>query len=83
MKVLIFPKSTNPYLELLYGEMRRSYPADTFAYFDASPRHMLLFPLFAAAKRLQGYRVFHLHWPLFYISPGRKIPFGKLLSFVY
>jgi beta-1,4-mannosyltransferase len=83
MKVLIFPKSTNPYLELLYSEMRSSYPGDTFAYFEATPRHMLFFPFFMLAKRLQGYRVFHMHWPLFYVSPGRAIPFSKQLSFMY
>lgn len=83
MKVLIFPKSTNPYLELLYREMRSAHPDDAFSYFEATPRNMLLFPVLAALKRLRGYKVFHLHWPLFYIAPGRNLPLSKLLSFIY
>jgi glycosyltransferase involved in cell wall biosynthesis len=82
VKVLIYPKSTNPYHELLYTPLRTAHAGDTFAYLAASPLNFLFFPFVVAAKRLQGYKVFHLHWHVFYIDPNRHIPFSKTLSFV-
>ena len=81
MKVLIYPQSINPYHELLYGPMRAAHPEDDFTYLSASPRNVVLFPLVLAAKRLRGYRIFHLHWHTFYLDATYHIPGRKLISF--
>ena len=82
MKVLIYPKSVNPYLEMLYAPMRRAFPDDTFEYLAVSPLTVMCFPLVAAWKRLQGYKVFHLHWHAFYLDAKYGIPDHRLISFV-
>jgi len=42
----------------------------------------MLFPFVAAAKRLRGYRVFHLHWHAFYLDKKYGIPGRTLISLV-
>jgi beta-1,4-mannosyltransferase len=82
MKVLIYPKSYNPYHELLYKPMRGVHAKDTFTYLPMTPRNVALFPFVLAAKRLQGYSVFHLHWHTFYLDKKYSIPFAKQISLV-
>ena len=83
MKVLIYPESENPHLELIYSEIRSSHTNDTFSYLQARPLNIIFLPLLLVAKRLIGYRVIHLHWPLFYINPNHGIPFSRCISFIY
>lgn len=80
---MIYPKSENPYLELLYSELRSAHPDDTFTYIEATPLNVIIFPFVLALKRLKGYKILHLHWPLFYIDPRHNIPFSKQISFLY
>jgi glycosyltransferase involved in cell wall biosynthesis len=81
MKVLVYPKAKhNPYHSLLYGELERAHSADRFSYVTVSARTVVLFPLIMLARRLQGYRVFHLHWHAFYLSPKYGLPFTKTIS---
>jgi glycosyltransferase involved in cell wall biosynthesis len=82
MKVLIYPKSINPYHELLFSPLRAAHPEDEFMYLAASPINLVLFPLAIAVKRLQGYRVFHLHWHTFYLDAKYGIPGRKFISLV-
>ncbi|HSW99053.1 MAG TPA: glycosyltransferase [Candidatus Saccharimonadales bacterium] len=82
MRVLIYPKSINPYHELLYSPIRAAHPADKFTYLAASPRNLLFFPLAIAVKRLQGYRVFHLHWHTFYLDAKYGVPGRKFISLI-
>jgi glycosyltransferase involved in cell wall biosynthesis len=82
MKVLIYPKSINPYHELLYSPLRAAHPKDTFTYLAASPLNLVLFPLAVAVARLQGYKVFHLHWHTFYLDAKYGVPGRKLISFI-
>jgi glycosyltransferase involved in cell wall biosynthesis len=83
MKVLIYPKAHgNPYHELLYGALQEAHPTDRFTYLEATPGTVLGFPFVMAAKRLQGYRIFHLHWHAFYIDPKYHIPFSKQFSYL-
>jgi hypothetical protein len=82
MKVLIYPKSINPYHELLFSPLRAAHPEDEFTYLAASPLNLVLFPLAVAVKRLQGYRVFHLHWHTFYLDAKYGIPGRKFISLV-
>jgi len=82
MKVLIYPKSHNPYHELLYKPMRDGHTQDTFSYLPMTPLNVALFPFVLAAKRLQGYSAFHLHWHTFYLDKKYGIPFAKQISLV-
>lgn len=86
MKVLIYPKSINPYHELLYSPLRAAHgvdvPQDKYTYLAASPLNLIFFPLAIAVKRLQGYRVLHLHWHTFYLDAKYGIPGRKFISLV-
>jgi glycosyltransferase involved in cell wall biosynthesis len=65
MKILVLPREeTNPYQELLYGEMRRRGARITYLA-SLTPSHtlnVLLLPLEMAVRRCGGARVVHLHW---------------------
>jgi glycosyltransferase involved in cell wall biosynthesis len=63
-RVLAFPRDPNPYLELLYGELRRrraevAYVGDATS---SQTLNLLLLPLELARGRLRGARVLHVHW---------------------
>ena len=63
-RVLAFPRDPNPYLELLYGELRRR-GADVAYIGGATPSqslNALLLPAELALGRLRGARVLHVHW---------------------
>ena len=65
MRILVLPpEKTNPYQELLYGEMRRRGVHVTYlgALTPSQTLNLLLLPLEMAARRLGGARVVHLHW---------------------
>jgi beta-1,4-mannosyltransferase len=74
MKILVFPKDSNPYQELLYspmikGDMQISYLE---APFRSQTILMLLFIPLILYKRLSGYNIFHLHWMY-----GFSFPWGN------
>ena len=81
MKVLIYPRGENPYQELLYAPLRTSYPESLFLYINANRLNFLLLPLIFLVRRIQGYRILHLHWANFSISA--PIPFKNKLSYWY
>ena len=65
--MLVFPKDANPYRELLYRPMREKYPDISIDYLTGPSANyqtinVVLLPLVLLLKRLQGYRIFHLHW---------------------
>ena len=65
MKVLVLPReSTNPYQELLYGEMRRRGVQVIYLgqLTPSESLNLLLLPLETVVRRLGGARVVHLHW---------------------
>jgi beta-1,4-mannosyltransferase len=83
MKVLIYPKAHgNSYHELLYGQLRKDYPNDRFTYLTATPWVIVGFPVVAAFKRLQGYRIFHLHWHAFYLDEKYHVLFSRQISLI-
>lgn len=73
MKILVFPAYTNPYQTLLYEAMAASRPDLEVSY---SRHHRILgsLPLMTSmiSKRLQGYRLLHIHWSSFWLSRGRR-----------
>ena len=65
MRILVLPREdTNPYQELLYGEMRRQGAQITYLgeLTRSHTLNLLLLPLEMAIRRLGGARVVHLHW---------------------
>jgi glycosyltransferase involved in cell wall biosynthesis len=65
MKILVLPREgTNPYQDLLYGEMQRR--GAQIAYLGmltpSQTLNLLLLPLEMAIRRAGGARVVHLHW---------------------
>jgi glycosyltransferase involved in cell wall biosynthesis len=74
VKVLVFPKDANPYQELLYRPMREKYPDISIDYLTGPSANyqtinVVLLPLVLLLKRLQGYRIFHLHWTYLFRIP--------------
>lgn len=76
LKVLAYPKDSNPYQTLLYDSM----PEVQVAFARRGKRSMGkgLFPFVAAWYRLSGYRILHIHWPEFDLP--RKLPMHRQLS---
>lgn len=72
MKLLALPRSSNPYQEALYTEMRRL--GVSVAYLgELTPSHslnLLLLPAELAARRAAGWRTLHLHWVFEFTLPG-------------
>jgi glycosyltransferase involved in cell wall biosynthesis len=65
MRILVLPREdTNPYQELLYGEMRRRGARITYLgeLTRSHTLNLLLLPLEMVIRRLGGARVVHLHW---------------------
>lgn len=65
MRILVLPREdTNPYQDLLYGEMSRRGARVTYlgALTPSHTLNLLLLPLELVIRRLGGARVVHLHW---------------------
>ncbi len=75
MRVIAYPRAgANPYQDLLYRPLVDAGRIDV-EYLNGTRGVLLLFPLVLAVKRIRGFRVFHLHWPAFYVAghrPGRR-----------
>jgi O-antigen/teichoic acid export membrane protein/glycosyltransferase involved in cell wall biosynthesis len=72
MKVLVFPRDSNPYQELLHAGLRESGVRVRYLG-ELTPSHtlnLLLLPAELAARRLAGARIVHLHWVWKFALPG-------------
>ncbi|MGP3919304.1 glycosyltransferase [Nonomuraea sp. 10N515B] len=72
MKVLVFPRDSNPYQDLLHGELRRTgvrvhYLGELTC---SHTLNLLLLPAELALWRLAGARIVHLHWVWKFALPG-------------
>jgi glycosyltransferase involved in cell wall biosynthesis len=80
MKILIYPKArSNPYHELLYGELKAAHPEAKFTYISAGIATAIL-PFMLLFRRLQGYDIFHLHWHGFYAPFETRLPSRGYIS---
>jgi glycosyltransferase involved in cell wall biosynthesis len=74
LKVLVFPRDPNPYQELLYAPMRSK--GVTVNYLEgptpSQTLNLLLIPTMLFIRRLQGYRVLHIHWTYSFTLPWNK-----------
>jgi glycosyltransferase involved in cell wall biosynthesis len=86
MRLLVLPRDTNPYQELLYGEMRRlgvqiTYLADLTR---SRTLNLLLLPVEVIAHRIAGVRLIHLHWVFVFALPGmRRFPVMQRIAYVW
>ncbi len=81
MKVLIVPKGANPYQELLYSELRTHHPSDRFRYVVPTRLKFPFYPFIFLFRRLQGYKILHLHWNIFIVS--HTLPLARVFSHYY
>lgn len=83
MKVLVFPQDANPYQEQLYQPMRKHGLVVTYLKLWGKSYTIgtLLLPIQLLLLRLQGYKIFHLHWTFPFVFPF-KGKFWTVLSTV-
>jgi len=64
LSVLVLPRDENPYQELLYSELRKAGVRVRYAEGPTRSQtvNLILSPAMLVVRRLQGYRVLHLHW---------------------
>lgn len=81
MNILVFPKATNPYEELLYRQMSKlpdfHFRYITFRITQYTVLNCLLFPLLLIRKRMQKFSLIHIHW-LYEFSTVRNGLFTRL-----
>ena len=86
MRILVLPRDTNPYQELLYGEMQRLGVRVTYIGELTPSRtlNLLLLPLEVAVRRIAGARLIHLHWVFAFSLPGaRRFPVMRRAAYVW
>jgi len=85
MKILAYPRDVNPYQELLYGPLRGRVGVEYLDISIAGPfRAATYVPRLIVRmvrKRLQGYRVLHIHW-LYMLAVPAFVPGAKRIAYV-
>ncbi len=76
LRVLVYPKHDNPYQDLLYGAMRKQVTVRYLA--RRRFAGLLVLPPMLILRRLQGFKILHIHWQAFEIR--RPIPYQRLAS---
>jgi glycosyltransferase involved in cell wall biosynthesis len=83
VRILALPRNSNPYQELLYGEIRRAGHDVRYAG-QLTPSHtlnLLLLPLEISVCRALGWRVLHLHWVFAFQIPGsNRLPWLRKVA---
>lgn len=81
MKILVFPKDSNPYQELLYSELRSKIEVK-YLENPMQSRTVGLFLLFPRVfyYRIKGFTIFHLHWVYPFSSPLKNWLFNNLFT---
>ena len=88
MKILIYPKNTNQYQELLYGQMKQKKDIEIDYLIGPTKSQavnlaLFLLPMTIIVKRLQGYKIFHLHWTYAFRIYGLNQLFFKITMQYY
>lgn len=85
MKILVYPTYSNPYQQLIYGEIRKKNIEISFIDEGIVKNHyllnLLIFPFRLIYYRILGYSIFHLHWVKFNLPLDGL--FFLYVSFVY
>ena len=87
MKILVFPKATNPYQDLLYKEMYKfsgfSYEYISFYFSKSTIVNCMVFPMMLVLKRLQKFNILHIHWLYEFSGVRGNTPFLKVFFTFY
>jgi glycosyltransferase involved in cell wall biosynthesis len=78
MKIVVLPRSRNPYQRLLYGEFKRAGHCVRYAgrRTRSHTLNLLLMPLELSLCRAAGWRTLHIHWVYGFALPGAdRLPF--------
>lgn len=88
MKILVYPKDSNPYQQLLYSKFPKkitiTYLTNLFLNHNLS---LLLLPFQLILYRLKGYKIFHLHFVytfrLIHFPYSTTLPFRIVMSIYF
>lgn len=87
MKILVFPEGKNPYQELLYNQLKEKFAVKVEfpkQYFKMSKSlNLLILPFDLLMKRLQGFKIFHIHWTYGFTPPIQSIVFRTIYFFYF
>src|SRR5258708_1220287 len=88
MKVLVYPKDSNPYQDLLYSKFPKNTEITNLIHmFSSNNLSILYLPIQIICFRLIGYRIFHLHWVYTFRILGHPIfqtyPFRFLMTIYF
>jgi glycosyltransferase involved in cell wall biosynthesis len=78
MKLVVLPRSPNPYQRLLYEEVKRAGHSVRYAgrRTRSHTLNLLLLPLELSFCRAAGWRTLHIHWVYGFVLPGaERVPF--------
>lgn len=78
MKIVVLPRSCNPYQRLLYDEVKRSGHSVRYAgrRTRSHTLNLLLMPLELSFCRAAGWRILHIHWVYgFVVTGAERVPF--------
>jgi glycosyltransferase involved in cell wall biosynthesis len=82
VKVLVFPRNSNPYQDDLYGAMGSSRDLEV-RYLEGPTRsqtvNLVLLPLALIAARGRGFRILHVHWVYPFGLTWAASPLGRRL----
>jgi glycosyltransferase involved in cell wall biosynthesis len=83
MKIVVLPRSSNPFQRLLYDEVERAGHRVRYAG-ELTPSHtanLLLLPFELVACRLTGWTILHVHWVFGFSLPGaQRFPLLRRVS---
>lgn len=86
MKILAFPKATNPYQELLYTPLRKRGISISYLQQCVSSHTLWILFIFIPQIiyfRAKGYKIFHLHWLYPFSFPLMNNLFSRLFFTIY
>jgi beta-1,4-mannosyltransferase len=87
MKILVFPKDSNPYQELLYTKMEDLYKGTRIKYLTGPTGlqsiNLVLLPVLLVLYRMRGYKIFHIHWFFIFRIPSLDFGIFKILMKYY
>ena len=86
IRVLVLPQDTSPYLRLLYEELERQGVSARYLGHATRSRllSLVLLPAELLVRRVQGYRLLHVHWVFrFTVRGSERLPVLRLAMQVW
>jgi beta-1,4-mannosyltransferase len=87
MKILVFPKDSNPYQELLYTKIEDLDKCIQIKYLTGPTGlqsiNLILLPALLVFYRIRGYKIFHVHWFFIFRIPSLDFGIFKIIMGYY